>query len=782
MHLRKLILDNFKSHTHSSISFEAGTNAICGKNKAGKTTIVQAVGLALFDFCPGRRGDFIRDGANSATIQVELVSALDERVYEISRRIGNSAHWLVRDPKLGDIVVNGNSDVTDWLRDHLGVGREADLPALFEDAVGVPQGELTSAFVQTPARRQSRFNALLRIEEYRTAYDNLREAERYLENDINDVQQRIKRLEGETDTLPAIENKVAELQSEIGLLERKQNLLARKAARLSRIDNVHVASARRLARLNIIIARLEVWEAKRISRMKDAQSRRSQAATASNIMTECHSRYKSYEIALNELEHLLPQTAERDTLMKEKATLEQKRAVAEAQEMVHQEKLDAIVLAEMEMTCLIPLMAAQTSIEASITAEQTTLSDATAELKSTRLGHSASSDGKCPFLRDACRNIAATGQTLHQFFDDQLIVLEDRVRKSDTGLLEWRRRLNALGKMPNDPKTLYAIAFKEASKRSEIETSVNGAKVYAGTCAQHIAQLDTRLVQYATLNSSIERLNQIIAENTAPYNLYRANSPIALDLGACLETEKLATQALDRLSSVLTARRTQQQQTRQSYDSKLHARIQNALQSTMRQRSEKSGRLDVLRPQWTELTDALVALQAKCEELKVLCQEKAHHEAVKGHLNFIRRTIRDAGPLVTSLLVARISRDAQELFRALIGDETLGLRWTADYEIIMLEHGRERTLDPAAGSEKGAAALAVRLALLQNMGDIRFAFFDEPTVHFDEERRGRLVEGLLGLRCFTQLFVISHDDAFERNTNHVVRVEKPGDYSIVTTS
>lgn len=148
----------------------------------------------------------------------------------------------------------------------------------------------------------------------------------------------------------------------------------------------------------------------------------------------------------------------------------------------------------------------------------------------------------------------------------------------------------------------------------------------------------------------------------------------------------------------------------------------------------------------------------------------------------MRTAIRNAGPQVTARLVARISQDAERLFRALIGDQALGLRWTEDYEVLLRENGVERGLPPAAGSERVAAAIALRLAILQHMGGVRFAFFDEPTVHLDEERRDSLVGRLMSLPYFTQLFVISHDDTFERATDHVVHVEKKDGQSVIRTS
>ena len=71
-----------------------------------------------------------------------------------------------------------------------------------------------------------------------------------------------------------------------------------------------------------------------------------------------------------------------------------------------------------------------------------------------------------------------------------------------------------------------------------------------------------------------------------------------------------------------------------------------------------------------------------------------------------------------------------------------------------------------------AAAMSIRLALLKQLSDIRLAFFDEPTVNMDSERRERLAQQIGQVHDFDQLFVISHDDTFEENVDHIIHVSK----------
>jgi exonuclease SbcC len=135
---------------------------------------------------------------------------------------------------------------------------------------------------------------------------------------------------------------------------------------------------------------------------------------------------------------------------------------------------------------------------------------------------------------------------------------------------------------------------------------------------------------------------------------------------------------------------------------------------------------------------------------------------------FMRETLKKAGPEVTKSYVAHISVEANQLFREITGEAGRTLRWTSDYEIVVEEGGYERSFVNLSGGEQVAAALAVRLALLKQLSDIRVAFFDEPTVNMDAERRENLARQIGQVTHFDQLFVISHDDTFEETVDHVL--------------
>ena len=58
----------------------------------------------------------------------------------------------VVDSELGLKLVEGSRETLAWLCWRLGVPADTDLPALFSDAIGVPQGLLTAVFLDRRSR------------------------------------------------------------------------------------------------------------------------------------------------------------------------------------------------------------------------------------------------------------------------------------------------------------------------------------------------------------------------------------------------------------------------------------------------------------------------------------------------------------------------------------------------------------------------------------------------------------------------------------------------------
>ncbi|NJN80950.1 MAG: SMC family ATPase [Caldilineaceae bacterium] len=262
MQILSLELENAKSFANTTIDFTGGINAIVGHNGAGKSTILEAIGFSLFDSLEYTHAAFVREGARSATVTTTFASNLDERPYQAVRRCGSSNQYYIHDPELGIKICEGKADVLSFLRQHMGLEPGADLNRLFRDAVGVPQGTLTAAFLATASDRKRVFDPLLQVEEYRWAFERLRDAVKLLSDRRNAVAVEIAGLQGRVERLPALRAVVMQRNDEIATANREH--------------------AQALARLETLQTELALLAASR-QRIGELQTRQPAPTNASSI-------------------------------------------------------------------------------------------------------------------------------------------------------------------------------------------------------------------------------------------------------------------------------------------------------------------------------------------------------------------------------------------------------------------------------------------------------------------------------------------------------------------
>ena len=223
MQITSVYLKNVKSYEEQHIDLSPGLTAISGENGAGKSTIVEAVGYALFGFADGPLAGLMREGQTSAEIRVGFISPLDGREYESVRSLRKSrAGVMSTTPKLmdaerGGALAEGREEVGKFLRRGLGFGDSAvDLKSIFADVSGVPQGRLIADFIDTPQARKSKFDPLLDTHDFRAAFDGLRQPLNLLESRRVQLGENLAALEERLKDLPQVVQTIAEKQSAAG--------------------------------------------------------------------------------------------------------------------------------------------------------------------------------------------------------------------------------------------------------------------------------------------------------------------------------------------------------------------------------------------------------------------------------------------------------------------------------------------------------------------------------------------------------------------------------------
>lgn len=370
MQIRSLRLEEFKSYTDAYVEFTPGTNAIVGHNGAGKSSILEAIGFTLFDYTPPgyTQSDFVKEGAKTATITVNFLSSLDEREYQVVRRCGSSSYYNVYDPELDKKICEGKADVLQFLCDHLGVDQDTNLPDLFANAVGVPQGMLTSAFLETHARRKPIFDPLLRVEEYRKAYDQLREPGRVLEQHQAQLDVQISGLEARLERLPALESSIGELTQTIATGETELRAVERELVQVQQDRQTLENLRRRIADLHTVVGQARQQVANWEGQLRAAEERVAEAAQAQELVEAHREGHEAYQAAQAQQRTLEEEARRRQTLRDRLSEQDKRLSLINAEQQRQESTLAEIQEAERAVTALATAVAEQERLEAALRA------------------------------------------------------------------------------------------------------------------------------------------------------------------------------------------------------------------------------------------------------------------------------------------------------------------------------------------------------------------------------------------------------------------------------
>jgi DNA repair protein SbcC/Rad50 len=333
---------------------------------------------------------------------------------------------------------------------------------------------------------------------------------------------------------------------------------------------------------------------------------------------------------------------------------------------------------------------------------------------------------------------------------------------------EIERRLRALG----DPRGRAAMLRTEADRVEELRREEASARESLAALDGQRTTLDAELARFSALDDAWAEAAALRDQTAKGYREHLEAASLAATLPEReRETEEAERALAARVREAEAAQREHEQALR-AYDRERHDAERLALTLARERAATAAAQLEAASERERALSAEIARLDEVRESLREEFREKERLEAVYEATDFIRDTLRKAGPLVTESYLYNISIDANHLFREITGEGGRALKWTRDYDIVLEEGGHERPFVNLSGGEQMVAALSVRLALLKQLSDIRVAFFDEPTVNMDAERRERLAHQIGQVRDFDQLFVISHDDTFEEAVDHVVAITR----------
>jgi exonuclease SbcC len=330
------------------------------------------------------------------------------------------------------------------------------------------------------------------------------------------------------------------------------------------------------------------------------------------------------------------------------------------------------------------------------------------------------------------------------------------------------RNLRELG----DPRSRAAALRAEAERETELSSELKGAGDALEALRVQSRAFDEKLKKFSALDAAWADASRERDRSAEGYREHIESGSLARTLPA-REAEASEAEALAaRATTEAEAARAEYERALGAYDRERHTTERTALALARERAAATEAQLEAAREREASLSSEVARLNEVRDSMRDEFRAKERLEELYAATDFIRDTLRKAGPLVTESYLYNISIDANQLFREITGEGGRALRWSKDYDILLEEGGHERPFASLSGGEQMVAALSVRLALLKQLSDIRVAFFDEPTVNMDAERRERLAQQIGQVRDFDQLFVISHDDTFEQTVDHVIAVTR----------
>lgn len=323
-----------------------------------------------------------------------------------------------------------------------------------------------------------------------------------------------------------------------------------------------------------------------------------------------------------------------------------------------------------------------------------------------------------------------------------------------------------------DPRSRRQLLQHQLGQYSNLDHAHQVIQQTQTTLQAQLGELNQQLAAFDLLDATIDEQKHRRQIHQLGHVAYLQAQPEAERLPALSAELAQARGQLQALTAALAEHQTVYDSQRQTYDPHAWQQTEAAYNTARSQADRIAGSLPQQRKLLDELDQRLLALEETIEKRDRAQIALKQKQQTTKFVRFARDAYKKAGPRITERYVQRISREADRLFRELLNRPNVALEWTRDYEILVQEGAHTRRFINLSGGEQMCAALAVRLALLRVLADIDIAFFDEPTTNMDRPRRESLAEAIANIRTFRQLFVISHDDTFEKVTENVILVER----------
>lgn len=903
MRITEVALEDIKSYADRTVvPIEGGVTAILGENGAGKSTIQEAIGFALFDSLPFNNKEFVREGASSGTVEItfEQDTQSGTERYRVVRSVGRSKYGVHRyDPDADEWVdqdIDSKKQLVDWLCARFDVDDRDELSSLWSSSIGVPQTRFLSDFSQTPRNRKATFDALLNLDAYEESWETLKDVPDAIESQQQELRSDINTLTGEVQGLPDKRAQAESLADDVAAIEarieRKASELSEKEAGYENLEAVEEEIDQLSQEVDSLERDIDATES-------NLETAKEELAAAEEAQEKCEANreeYRRYKEARERRDELEDQEADRDALVEKRdeqedtiqeirfevgqleedlEELEAARETVEAREEEKEryeeldERIESLNDRADDVEALkedIDELAGEIeskedeieSVEETIaeiedewegTTDPDTLSEEINDREARRKTLASERkrleeqldrlrdtdvDAPCPTCdrpldedhrskaieqrkarieeietereelaeeldalrerRDAARKIKQRVDKLpvHREKTESLEGdIEDlRAEKEETEaeLADLEDELAALPDLEAERDDLeeayneYQTAEFRVDDHADVPEKLDEKRVELEEEQSALAEIEDELEQFEGLDEELAEVKETLEETESAYQTYMQYKQQASQVEERRERVEDLESELADLEAELEETEAELEETTASFDEARFEALESDIEDLKEELAGDRRSLEHKEESLEEVRETIAELEAKVEERQEKLQQLKDLKADQQFAEWVRENVREAGPKMREIITDRIGSRANELFRSIRGASAETLEWTSDYEIVVHDADVQKSFSTLSGGEKMAAALAVRLAILEQLASVGVAFLDEPTANLDRQKKRNLVTQLKQLDSFEQLTVISHDQTFDSMTDYTITIEKDRQTSEVSVN
>lgn len=759
MILRRLSIRDFRQFREADIEFDRGLTAIVGSNGSGKTTIIEAIGWALYGEQRQTKETLRRIGAEGkSSTSVSLTFLIGDQEWRVERSLTNASLILLGAED--QVRATSLREVTKEVTRLLGLTYEQ-----FKNSFCTEQKDLTFLKFRTAGRQQEELARMLGFDRIRAAAKAAKDHAKAAADQAKGMEEGI---EAQSGIVVALESARKEAQA---ATDRHQAAIKQlsDATKASEGASERLEHAKEATTLIVRIREREVLIdnlTKQVKAATDHVEKRRANVNRRNELSADASKYESLQERYQELVRLQQQSTDRTTLAASIDTKKQRanQVVAEIgklraevdDESYKEIAQEASEASEAERTLLNEWNERRQGAESELAkavAEAKVMQDQLAKLEEFK------KNGKCPtcgmdWTEDKSGVIAEARDKVaraQQIVDEKRRLLES-VSNDKGGVVEAEQRYVAAKQALDNANDILRRASdlerELASLRIEIADDEERLSEFPEppdpneieATQKEMEALHGAYLEFASLSDADDSLRD--AEQTlqeARNSFASARQELSAfeqrleELGYTSGDSERATQIIVEAESLIAAL--------------------NEARTFEKQAREL---LDMQQKHLDKYEEAAADLDAKKKLIESLKAEAKLYTEVSFALTDLREALNQrTRPLLEQL--------ASNNLTTLSGGRYIALKLNDRYEAKVLDDNAEK--DVISGGEEDIVALSLRLALAQLIQErsgqpMSLLLLDEVFGSLDVERRSNVIAQLNAMRdLFEQIIVISHIDS-----------------------